>query len=46
MDAKLPINFASKEQLMTIKGIGEALADTIIDFRESKGKLTPASCPA
>ena len=34
------INSASKEELMTIKDIGEARAKLIIDARTAKGKLT------
>lgn len=32
---KININTASKEQLMTIKGVGEAIAQRIIEYREA-----------
>ncbi|WP_459944878.1 ComEA family DNA-binding protein [Desulfocastanea catecholica] len=35
----VPINSADKELLMTIKGIGPALADTIVSYREQFGPL-------
>lgn len=34
---KININYASKEQLMTLTGIGEARAEAIIKYRESHG---------
>jgi competence ComEA-like helix-hairpin-helix protein len=34
---KLPINKANKELLMTIKGIGPALSDSIIEYRDKIG---------
>jgi competence protein ComEA len=36
-DGKVNINRATKEQLMTIPGIGEAKADSIIAYRETNG---------
>ena len=33
----LDLNTVTKEQLMTIQGIGEAFADRILDYRESHG---------
>jgi competence protein ComEA len=32
---KININTASKEQLMTMKGVGEAIAQRIIEYRET-----------
>lgn len=37
---KVPINTATKEQLMTINGIGESFAERIIDYREKNGDFT------
>ena len=36
-DGRININTASKEQLMTLTGIGESRADDIIRFREESG---------
>lgn len=36
-DGKININTATKEQLMTISGIGETTAQKIIDYREKNG---------
>ncbi len=33
----VPINIADKEMLMTIKGIGPALAQSILDYRHQRG---------
>ena len=32
---KININTASKEQLMTLKGVGEKIADRIIEYRKA-----------
>ena len=37
---KIPLNTATKEQLMTIKGIGETYAQRILDYRERIGEFT------
>lgn len=36
-DGKININTANKEQLMTIPGIGESKAESIIEYREKNG---------
>jgi competence protein ComEA len=38
-DGKVNINSATKEQLMTIKGVGEKKADSILDYRSKHGKF-------
>lgn len=39
IDAKININTAGKEQLMTLPGIGENKADAIIAYREAQGRF-------
>jgi competence protein ComEA len=34
---KIDINSATKEQLMTLAGVGEKVAESIIQYREEKG---------
>lgn len=36
-DARININKASKEELMTLPGVGESRADSIIKYREQQG---------
>ncbi len=37
---KVNVNVASKEELMTVNGIGATIATAIIDYREENGKFT------
>ncbi len=39
VQTKIDINRASKEDLMSIEGIGETMADAIIRYRDSKGSF-------
>ena len=37
---KIAVNFASKDQLMSVPGIGEKIASAILSVRESSGNIT------
>ena len=37
---KVSINYGTKEELMSLKGIGEKTADAIIEYRNTKGLFT------
>lgn len=39
INSKVSINFASKEELLTLTGIGESKADAIIKYREENGEF-------
>lgn len=38
-DQCISINFASKEELQTLSGVGPSTADKIIEYRETKGQF-------
>lgn len=39
-NAKININTATQEELETLSGIGESIAQSIIEYREQNGKFT------
>ena len=43
-EEKIPVNInnATKEELMTLPGVGEVLADRIIEYRETYGRFVAA----
>ncbi len=43
VSGKIPINSATKEQLMTVSGIGEVYAERIINYRNEIGGYTDLS---
>ena len=40
LDEKIAVNFASKDQLMSVPGIGEKIASAILSVRESSCNIT------
>lgn len=38
-DGKVNLNTATKEELMTLSGVGESRADSIIAYREENGRF-------
>ena len=38
-DGRVNLNTASKDQLMTIPGVGESKADSIIAYRQEQGRF-------
>ena len=41
-DARVDLNKASKEELMTLNGIGESRADAILEYRKKQGGFRSA----